>query len=185
MGSLTERQKAIIIGCLLGDGAMRCKTNALLEINHSAQEKEYVDWKFNELHNLVSTAPKMRRGNAGRIAYRFTTKSSPALTKIYEQFYKDGQKIIPQKLKLHPLSITIWFMDDGCKSYNAIYLNTQRFSKQEQDRLRRLLRNQYKIDSTLNKDKDYYRIRVAVDSVGRFKNLVKPYLLQKFLYKFP
>lgn len=36
-GSLTEEQKQIIVGSLLGDGAMRIKTNALLEINHSIE----------------------------------------------------------------------------------------------------------------------------------------------------
>ena len=34
VGSLTEEQKSILIGCLLGDGTMRKKKNALLEINH-------------------------------------------------------------------------------------------------------------------------------------------------------
>ena len=80
MGSLTERQKAIIVGCLLGDGAMRCKTNALLETNHSAKQRDYVEWKFSELKDMVSTGSKKRFGNAGRIAYRFTTRSLPALT---------------------------------------------------------------------------------------------------------
>ena len=28
VGSLTEAQRSIIIGTLLGDGSMRCKTNA-------------------------------------------------------------------------------------------------------------------------------------------------------------
>ena len=35
VGSLTEEQKSIIIGTLLGDGTLRKKTNTLLEINHS------------------------------------------------------------------------------------------------------------------------------------------------------
>lgn len=43
VGSLTERQRSIIIGSLLGDGAMRCKVNALLEINHALQQKFYVE----------------------------------------------------------------------------------------------------------------------------------------------
>ena len=43
-GSLTEEQKQILIGVLLGDGSMRKKTHALLEINHSFKQKDYVDW---------------------------------------------------------------------------------------------------------------------------------------------
>ena len=185
MGSLTKQQKAIIVGCLLGDGAMRCKANALLEINHSAKQKDYVNWKFEQLKNLTSTFPRLRKGNAKRIAYRFTTRSLPELTKIYRLFYKQGRKVIPQKLALHPLSLAIWFMDDGCKSYNAVYLNTQKFTKEEQKRLIKLLKNQFGIISTLNKDKIYYRLRIAVDSVGRLKKLIKPDLLSCFLYKFP
>ena len=62
VGSLTERQKAIIVGCLLGDGTMRCKTNALLEINHSIKQREYVEWKYDQLKELVSTKPHERFG---------------------------------------------------------------------------------------------------------------------------
>jgi len=46
VGSLTQLQKSIIIGCILGDGYLRIfpgRKNALLEINHSLKAKEYVD----------------------------------------------------------------------------------------------------------------------------------------------
>ena len=185
MGSLTERQKAIIVGCLLGDGAMRCKTNALLEINHSIKQREYVEWKYNELKEIVSTKPHKRFGNAGRIAYRFTTKSLPELTEIYRRFYSGTKKIIPDNLKIHPLSLAVWFMDDGCKSYRAIYLNTQKFSPIEQADLRSLLKQQFDIKATLNKDKEYYRLRIAVSSVDKFIEIIKPYLLPMFRYKTP
>jgi hypothetical protein len=185
VGSLTERQKAIVMGCLLGDGTMRCKTNALLEINHSIKQQEYVDWKYNELKELVSTQPTKRLSNAGRIAYRFTTRSLPALTKIYWKFYLDGKKIIPDNLIIHPLSLAVWFMDDGCKSYRAIYLNTQKFNVTEQNKLASLLKEQHGIKVTLNKDKKYYRLRIAVSSVDKFLDIINPYLLPMFCYKTP
>jgi hypothetical protein len=185
VGSLTERQKAIIFGCLLGDGTMRCKTNALLEINHSIKQSEYVEWKYKELENLVSTRPHKRFGNAGRIAYRFTTKSLPELTEIYKQFYQQGRKIIPDNLIIHPLSLAVWFMDDGCKSYRTIYLNTQKFDVTEQKKLAELLNEQFDIKATLNKDKKYYRLRIAVNSVRILLEAIKPYLLPMFCYKTP
>ena len=89
VGSLSEVQHQLVIGTLLGDGSMRCKTNALLEINHSAKQRSYVDWKYRQLANLVATPPKERHGNAGRIAYRFVTRSLPALTPYYRLFYSD------------------------------------------------------------------------------------------------
>ena len=48
VGSLTQEQKSIIIGSLLGDEYLRIiagRKDAFLEINHSISEKDYVDWK--------------------------------------------------------------------------------------------------------------------------------------------
>ena len=185
MGSLTEKQKAIIEGSLLGDGAMRCKTNALLEINHSFKQKAYVDWKYEKLRNLTSSPPKARRGKGVRIAYRFTTRSLPELTEFYRRFYRSGKKAIPNDLKLNPLSLAVWFMDDGCKSYRAVYLNTQQFDQESLLKLIRLLRGQYQITARLNKDKQYRRLRIAVESVARLKNIIEPYILPAFKYKMP
>ena len=185
VGSLTEKQQALIIGCLLGDGAMRCKTNALLEINHAIRQRRYVDWKYSALRDLVATPPRSRRSGYRRTAYRFTTKSLPVLTNIYRQFYRNDKKIIPENLVLHPLSLSVWFMDDGTKSYRAVYLNTQRFTMQNQKYLIELLRKQHQIKASLNRDKIYYRLRIVVESIGRFKSIIKPYILPMFSYKLP
>jgi LAGLIDADG DNA endonuclease family len=99
----------------MGDGAMRCKTNALLEVNHSVHQQFYVDWKYRHLEPLVSTPPKLWKGNGNRIACRFVTRSLPELTPYYRLFYESGRKRIPE-LKLSPLTMAVWFMDDGCKS---------------------------------------------------------------------
>jgi len=185
VGSLTERQKAIVIGCLLGDGAMRCKDNALLEINHSFKQMAYVDWKYQQLKNITVTPPKKRFGNKGRIAYRFTTRSLPELTKIYRRFYRGHIKVIPKSLKITDLSLAIWFMDDGCKSHRAAYFNTQKFSKPEQAMLIKLLRKQHGLEASINKDKIYRRLRVAVGSIERLKRLIGPHILPGLTYKLP
>ena len=57
MGSLSEFQKQLILGCVLGDGYMRKKTHAHLQITHSLKQKDYVDWKYQKLKSLVSTPP--------------------------------------------------------------------------------------------------------------------------------
>jgi hypothetical protein len=96
VGSLTEVQHAIVIGTLLGDGAMRCKTNALLEVNHSIAQQAYVDWKYRHLAEFVATPPKVRRGNGDRTACRFVTRSLPALTPYHRLFYESGRKQVPE-----------------------------------------------------------------------------------------
>lgn len=184
-GSLTEEQKQIIVGCLLGDGAMRIKTNALLEINHCLEQKGLVDWIHSNLKEFVGIPPHARKGNGRRVAYRFTTRSLPPFTKLYKQFFLNGKKIIPTDIILSPLVLAVWFMDDGNRSRTSVYLNTQQFSLEEQKFLCRMLYEQWDIESTLNKDKHYWRIRIRVSSVKKFVDLIAPYLLPEFYYKLP
>lgn len=185
VGSLTEEQKSILIGCLLGDGTMRKKKNAHLEINHCYAQKALVDWIFSKFNHLVITEPKWRKGNGKREAYRFATRSLPVFTPFYDRFFPRGKKIIPEKLKLDPLILAVWFMDDGSKSRSSVYLNTQQFSKMEQMQLIDLLKKQFSIKSTLNRDKTYFRIRIRTRSVKRFIKLVERFVLKEFKYKFP
>ncbi len=185
VGSLTEAQCSIIEGCLLGDGAMRCKANALLEVNHAAHQREYVDWKYQQLRSLCGTPPKLRQGNGRRVACRFTTLSLPQLTPYYRRFYRGRAKVVPEDLFLTPLSLAVWFMDDGCKSYRALYLNTQQFDLASQHRLVGLLKGQWGIAATLNRDKIYHRVRISVSSVECFRQMIKPHLLREFRYKLP
>jgi recombination protein RecA len=188
MGSLrvglTETQQSIIIGSLLGDGAMRCKAKALLEINHCYEQRAYVDWKYRHLIDLVRTGPKARIGNGSRVAYRFTTLSLAQLTPYYTAFYGGQTKSIPD-LELTPLALAVWFMDDGSKSYRTVYLNTQQFDTASQERLKEQLLRQFGIEASLNRDKMYHRLRLSVGSMPRFRELIEPHLLQEFAYKLP
>jgi hypothetical protein len=184
VGSLSGVQHEIIIGTLMGDGAMRCKTNALLEVNHSVHQRFYVDWKYRHLEPLVSTPPKLRKGNGNRIACRFVTRSLPELTPYYRLFYESGRKRIPE-VKLSPLTMAVWFMDDGCKSRNAVYLNTQQFDRENQLLLLELLEDQWDIHGTLNRDRCYHRIRLSVDSTRKLGDLIGPHLIDRLRYKLP
>jgi len=184
VGSLSEVQHAILVGTLLGDGSMRCKTNALLEINHSYRQRSYVEWKYGHLAELVATPPRKRRGNGDRVAFRFVTRSLPVLTPYYRLFYKGGRKRVPE-VELSPLTLAVWFMDDGCRSRNAVYLNTQQFDIAEQRRLLAMLERQWGIGGALNRDNCYRRIRIGVDGTKRLTQLIEPYLLPELRYKLP
>ena len=185
VGSLSGTQRDIVIGSLLGDGSMRCRANALLEINHSISQRAYVDWKYAELADLVSTPPRRRSGNGNRVAYRFVTRSLPELTPYFREFYYSGKKRIPMSVDLTPLTMAVWFMDDGSRSRRAVYLNTQQFSREEQHRLLRMLREQWDLTGSLNRDKSYFRIRISVESTKRFREIIDPHMLSELRYKFP
>jgi len=186
VGSLNQVQNSVLIGSLLGDGTLRKslgKLNALFEVNHTIKQKDYVDWKYEQLKLFVLTKPKARKGNGNRIAYRFTTRSLPPFTELYNRFYVNKRKVIPPDLQLDTLALAVWFMDDGSKSRSSYYLNTQQFARLDQMKLLALLKNQFGLHANLNKDKIYYRIRINTDSSKRFKKMIGPLVLSTMKYK--
>jgi len=186
VGSLTQYQKSLIIGTILGDGYLRIipgRNNAFLEINHSFSQKQYVDWKFEKLKNICISKPKIRKGNGSRIAYRFYTKQYSELSKFYNNFYRNGYKMVPDNLKLDAIALSVWFMDDGSKCGDSnFYLNTQQFSKDHQLKLLSYL-EKIGLKANLNKDKNYYRIRFFNSSVSKLKELLKENLIPSMYYK--
>lgn len=183
MGSLSKTQSDIVIGTMLGDGYMRCKTNAHLQITHSINQKEYVDWMYSVLKNCVLTQPKPYKGNGKRIGYRFFTRSLPCFTDIYHQFYLNKRKIIPPNLKLNEQILAVWYMDDGSLCGKSCYLNTQQFPEQEQLLLSRLLLKDFGLTAKRDKDKQYYRLRFNVKESKKFVDLIRPYIIPSMAYK--
>ena len=186
VGSLTQLQKSLIIGTILGDGYLRIipgRNNAFLEINHSFSQKQYVDWKFEQLKNICVSRPRIRKGRGNRIAYRFYTKQCSELTEFYNNFYKNGCKIVPDNLKLDAITLSVWFMDDGSKCGNSnFYLNTQQFDRNYQIKLLECL-EKIGLKANLNKDKNYYRIRFLTSSVSKLKEILKENLIPSINYK--
>lgn len=186
VGSLTQVQRAILVGSLLGDGALRRqdnRKNALFEVNHAVQFKEYVDWKWQHFLSYVSTPPKSRPGNGQRVAYRFTTRSLEVFTGYHSWFYQDRKKTVPRDLVLDPIALAVWFMDDGSRSRSACYLNTQQFSQEDQAYLQHLLRETFGIESASNRDKSYFRLRITSESTKTLVKIVRPHVLECFRYK--
>ena len=186
VGSLTQLQRSIIIGSLLGDGYVRIvprRYDAFLELNHSYSQKEYVDWTFEMLKSICRSGPKMRNGNGKRIAYRFTTRQMPDITKLFKLFYANGKKQIPNNLKLDPIMLAVWFMDDGSKCGTSnVYFNTQQFNAHDQEKCMKML-SEVGIESALNKDKKYLRVRIKVASILRLFSIVSPHIIPSMAYK--
>ena len=183
---LNQFQKSVIIGTVLGDGYIRIisgRQHAFLEINHALSQREYVMWKYDVLKEVRAGVPKVRRGNGLRQAIRFHTKQSAELTEIHSLFYNDRIKVIPIDLKLDPVVLAVWFMDDGSRCRESdVYLNTQQFDTESQMTLIQALKK-LGLEATLNKDKEYQRIRFLKESIPRLVALIKPHVIPSMYYK--
>ena len=120
------------------------------------------------------------------------TISHSEFTEFYKLFYPFGKKVIPRNIKeliKNPLTIAIWFMDDG----NAVirkgvlcgyHLNSQSFTFSENKLLSECLYTLYKIESVMERNHKNYRLAIwKQDSRQKFKNLVVSYIIDSMQYK--
>lgn len=186
---LIKRQKEIIIGLMLGDGHLETQNNGKtyrLKIEQSIKHKEYVDWLYNELKEFVNTSPRKREkeGFGKRLAaYEFSTLSVGNLRFFAQQFYKkDKGRKIPLLIKrwLTPLSMAVWFMDDGqikSKKHRALLINTQCFAKKDLKRLQKALWEKFGIKTNLKKEPTGWRLYLLAETVSKFVSLIEPYII--------
>ena len=79
--------------------------------------------------------------------------------------------------------LAIWYMDDGSKcGTSSFYLNTQQFNHSDQVRCMKMLTN-IGIETALNKDKEYSRIRIKCSSLETFFNFIEPHIIPSMYYK--
>lgn len=171
------------MGTVLGDGyILKTTMGYCLRIKHSNKQKNLVEWKHRILAN-IATPPKIY----GNQCY-FRTVTHPTFAEYRKLFYRGKRKVVSEKLSslIDPVALATWIMDDGTNELGktrSLRINTQSFTLPEQKRLQRILRANFGITTTLNRDKQYYRLRVAKDSMEALRKIVAPYVIPEMLYK--
>ena len=188
--NFSDIQKSVLIGTILGDGCFTenfGKKHYRLQIEQGNNRKEYVFWFYGIFKNWILSPPKYLRE---RRSWRFKTISHPEITEFHEKFYRNRRKIIPPdigKLLFHPISLAVWFMDDGagrsdCRSYT---FSTHSFSEQDNKLLVSVLEKNFGVKSVIHWDGKGYRIYIPAKESEKFENIILPYILPSMKYKFP
>lgn len=191
---LTPRQREILYGSLLGDGRLECRSKnetVRFRVHHADSQKDLLLWKYNEFKEFVVREPWCTEWYDQRYkkkykSWFFHTKTLQIFTPIYRQFYKNGQKHIPNNIVNHftPLVIAVWIVDDGCKTSDGLILNTQSFSLNEQNKLLAVLDYRYKIQGTINRDRQNFRLRFNRINTNQLRVLVYPFKIPILKTKF-
>ncbi|TSC91615.1 MAG: homing endonuclease [Parcubacteria group bacterium Licking1014_17] len=191
---LTATQKAILIGTMLGDGHLEQNGKGVrLKVDHGMAQKEYVLWKYEVFKNLVPSKPRVitsfhKKENKEYRRLHFSTCSNGIFQEWRDMFYKNRIKIVPdniQEILIEPLSLAVWVMDDGYKrnDCNALRLNTDIFSYQEQQMLVDCLKMNFGIVAAIHKKGKTFNIYIPERSSQKFCEIIKPYILDSLLYK--
>ena len=177
---LTQEEKEIICGTLLGDSTVRYVHNKCkypnLTFSHSIQQKEYFLYKTNKLKRLCSSYAEYNHKEGAlsknETFLQFTGKNMKCLVEVRDTFYKNGIKIIPieyLKQNFSELSIYYLVMDDGSYDIttNSYILNTQCFSKENLKEFVDFLNSKFNLDFTIKSDNSLYLRHTSNESMSK------------------
>lgn len=195
---MTKQQRSVIIGSILGDGFLQRtgKKNARLRFEHSLKQKEYLVWKCQVLAELFQSKPKIlkRKNPAYGKTYQYVraqSYSDAELGEFLRLFYHDCKKVIPDninKLLKDPLSLAVWFMDDGY--YYArdkmAYIYLPKYDQTSMTSLLLALQINFNLFPSLKiKKRGEYVLIFSVKETGKLVRLIQRYLIPSMAYKSP
>lgn len=186
--------KQFIIGSILGDGCVskpsKLSKEHVISFGHCEKQLSYLNWKNNLLKQYDLGANKISkyvyksdRYKSGECTtFTFKSKTHPYFSGLRTLFYPNGVKNIKQDLikELDALGLAIWFMDDGCICKRSYQIYTNSFTLEEVGFLQDVLKNNFNINSTMDKNRVIY---IKTDSKELFKEIIKPYIVPCMLYK--
>lgn len=181
--NLTDYQREILIGSLLGDGCLELGVNSknpCLRISRSRKDKPYLLWQaeiFNNFLTEFSIRDKNTFDERTQKIYQgvsLRTECNPVFLPYYKEWYKynytsgHNTKILPSNLLLTPTIIAIWIADDGNiityegkRSYSLnLKIATHGFSEQEVIKLKFLLEERYNFKFAIYQDDGKFFIRL-------------------------
>jgi len=183
---LSEEQREIVVGLLLGDGHLETRTcgrTYRLKVEHSETQLDYVLWLYSKFNNLCAQSDVYRRVRSdGRVSVGFTTRTIGNFRFYGQQFYVDNKKRIPPMIHklLTPQGLAIWFMDDGSRKSNkhkTYNIHTLGYTKTELEMIGDIINDLFGIEVTLHKQRnDSYRLYIGSNSAGNFTELVQPFV---------
>lgn len=151
---LTDTEKQIVLGTLLGDGYLSKTTRSYrLALCHSKSQYEYLKWKKEKLSSVIH-ADLYHYEDDTHNQYHIKSISHPYFKKLHNQLYTPKKTITRKYLdKINSLGLAVWYMDDG--SYNPnphskqITIATESFGEKGNIIIKDWLQNKWNIDSTI------------------------------------
>ena len=194
---LTQEQKEVLFGTLLGDGSLIKKgrqKNPVGKVEHCEKQLCYLEYKHSLLNNLCSSISKqIRIGDGNRdksfiskgisVSFIFRLNANPELAEFYTAFYGSGKKVIPIKLLeqyYSPLAMAIHYMDDGTKGTSGYHIATMCFDKTNQEHFCEFLKQKFNIHAYVAYKNMIY---IPAKSAKLFTELIYPFVPESMRYK--
>jgi hypothetical protein len=186
-----------VLGTMLGDAYIT--KYGRLQIDHASYE--YTKWKFDFLLNLnlnvvtnetkISKVTRIHKLTKKKsVSYRFYTK--PCFTQWVHAFYTQSlngknRKKLPKNIEnllVKPLSLAIWFMDDGGKGgLHGNIISVHNYTNSEIEKLIYCLNKNFFISGTLHSTNTSRQLYIPKKHLSRFKQIISPFMIPTQRYK--
>jgi hypothetical protein len=171
----------------MGDGGVYLNgKNCYFVMNMVKANDDYVRLVQSWLEQVTSTRVKeVDKGEGRQIQLRLESSTHPYFTKLRERIYTGTYKgIDPHACKMLDWeALAILFMCDGSGSRGEITLNLKRLSYGDQLFLKQLIRDRLGIEFNVNRQNQYYYLRLRAKDRATFVESIREYLTPSFLYK--
>jgi len=169
------------------------KANARIIFRQGSINASYLLQLYNLYQEFVTTPPAVQSitdKNTGKIRYNlsFATLALPCFNELYEAFYLEGKKIIPNNIAdlLSEVSLAYWIMDDGSFTGSGLKLHTNAISLEELILLIKALDKNFSIKASVNvsnREKSQFSLYISKNQMSLVKDLVIKHMHPDMLYK--
>lgn len=205
---LTQEQKDLLVGTLLGDGNLQTETRGRTwryRALHTEKDVQYLQHKYKILETFCQTPPRLSSVDDTRTdktykRWYFNTTVQGSFRYYGNLFYTEDLssnrmiKDVPLNIAqlLTPRAVAYWYMDDGSLNWlghsNAMRICTESFSKDGVERLQKTLKTLYNINTQLTRKTSNqklvgYRLAINERNSSAFRELIRPYLVDPMGYK--
>lgn len=190
---LNDLQREIVRGSLLGDGNLSPTHHAeslgvRFRLGHALKQKTYLQWKTSFFNNIKSTIYEDAK------SIKFDLSPLAELYPMRRAMYQNGRKTLsPEFLTaLTPLSLAIWYQDDGCLTIRnkagdkgRITIVVQAIAPDSRVALQKLLCDRYGIETRLHPRGARKQFALSFDqkNTAKFLQLIRFYIHPSMRYK--
>lgn len=203
-----RNKREVILSCIIGDGYIWKQKNKecyRLHMKHGSSQIDYLQWKLDLLKEVgfAKIDESIKQYQLKTHVENGVYITSSKTLKIYKKwFYNNEEKTVKNILKYlkSPLSLAIWFMDDGSvfkrkrkhKDGSIYYLKpsmklcTHSFSREDNELILKWLKDTFNIEGYMVVERkrnrpnqpEYYTLNFNADNTLRIWDLIKPYVNQ-------
>jgi len=126
---LTDRQREILTGLIMGDASVARPDERKPYIQFMMVSRDFVGWVSEELGVFATSISEVEGTgfSEGNTYYQLRTRRADVFSE-YTEWYGDDGKVFPSDIQLTPLTLKVWYCCDGDMSVDNRW-NTKEYAR--------------------------------------------------------